>query len=497
MISAVDAREGTRVPPPAGAAHPLVASAAGRRPSPRAIARARRSLVDALGAAQVIDDPERLLPYGADASLLGSTPPDLVVRARSTADVVETFRVAALDDLPVTPRGLGSGKCGGAMPVSGGIVLSLDAMTAVREVSRADLLAVAEPGVVTERFMDVVEAEGLFYPPDPNSLAISTLGGNVATNAGGPRALKYGVTRGYVLGLEVVLPTGEVMRVGRRTQKGVTGYDLVGLFVGSEGTLGVITEITTRLIARPAAVETALVTFADAEAATRAVAEVFLAGLVPRTLELLDRHALDALRAKTPGRFPEHAGAILILETDGPDPDRAMADLSRAADVCTAHGATDVVVALDAAQRARIWEPRRTLSWTLTATAERKISEDIVVPRSQIPAYLARTSARADAAKIRVATYGHAGDGNLHVNVLFAEAERARAEALVAELMADAVALGGTISGEHGIGLSKRPFLSLEQSPEVIELQRRMKALFDPRGILNPGKIFPARGPRE
>lgn len=465
--------------------------------SPAAVARARRALEAALGEGKVLADPDVLARYGEDYSYSGCFPPDLVVRAETTADVQAVFAAATAEQVPVTPRGLGSGKSGGALPIHGGIVLSLERMKRVVEIDRANQTATAQAGILTADYMAAVEAEDLFYPPDPNSLHLSSLGGNVACNAGGPRALKYGVTRDYVLALEVVLPTGELITVGRRTRKGVTGYDLVGMMVGSEGTLGVITEITTRLIAKPRAVETALVAFGDVDQATRALVAVFAAGVTPRTLELLDRHALAAVRAKTPGRFPEDAGALWILETDAPTSEQAMAELERAATVCLEHGALDVRVAADEAQRQRIWEPRRVLSMTLAETAPKKMSEDIVVPRSAVPDMLRRVEAISSRTGVRVATYGHAGDGNLHVNVLYDEASAAQAEQAVIAVMEAAVGLGGTISGEHGIGLTKRAFLTLEQAAPVIELQQRLKRAFDPHGILNPGKIFPSRGVHE
>lgn len=463
----------------------------------RSVVAVRRRLESELGTEKVLADPDLLPRYGEDASFSGVFTPDLVVRAASAEDVQAVFAAATEHRVPVTPRGLGSGKSGGALPIHGGIVLSLERMSRLKELSRDDMLAVAEPGIVTADFMAAAEAEGLFYPPDPNSLKICSLGGNVACNAGGPRALKYGVTRNYVLALEVVLPTGQKLRLGRRTIKGVTGYDLVGLIVGSEGTLGVITEITARLVPQPRAVQTALVTFADAQRATRAITQIFAAGLVPRTLEFLDRRALDAIRAKTPGRFPENAGALLILETDAGTEDRAMEDLERAASVCLDGGALDVLLAQDEAQREKIWEPRRYLSVTLAETAPRKMSEDIVVPRSQIPAMLAEVERISSEQRIRLATYGHAGDGNLHVNVLYDDASKDRADRAVIAVMTAAIGLGGTISGEHGVGLTKRELIALEQPEPLIALQKQIKAVFDPAGILNPGKIFPSRGVRE
>lgn len=467
------------------------------RPPSASIDACKRMLAAALGPSKLIDDPDLFGPYGQDWSFSTPSLPDLVVRAEGVADVQAVFRAATTHGVPVTPRGLGTGKSGGSVPVRGGIVLSMERMTRMKDVSRTDMIAVAEPGIITETFMQNVEAEGLFYPPDPNSLKICSLGGNVACNAGGPRALKYGVTKNYVLAVEVVIPTGEVLRFGKGTLKHVTGYDLTSLMVGSEGTLGVITEITTRLIPNPAAVTTALVSFPDLGRASSAITAIFAAGVLPRTLEFLDDYALRALREKTPGRFPENAGALLILETDGTSVDRSMEDLERAALVCTEHGAIDVLVAQDAAQREKMWEPRRMLSVTLSETAPRKISEDIVVPRSKIPTMLDGAKRIGEKHKLGLATYGHAGDGNLHVNILFDEGAQERADRAVHEIMSLTVSLGGTISGEHGVGLTKREFLSLEHSEPLIALQKNVKKVFDPAGILNPGKIFPSRGVRE
>ncbi|MCK6551541.1 FAD-binding protein [Myxococcota bacterium] len=467
------------------------------RPSASAMTAARQRLEAELGTSKVLSDPDLLEPYSRDWSHDGAFMPDLVVKAESTRDVQRVFAVASEHRIPVTPRGLGSGKSGGALPIAGGIVLSMERMKAVKEISRHDMLTTVEPGMITADLMKTVEAEGLFYPPDPNSLEMCSIGGNVACNAGGPRALKYGVTRNYLLGVEVVIPTGEVLKLGHRTIKGVTGYDLAGLICGSEGTLGVITEITLRVVPQPRAVETALVSFPGLDQASVALTEVLSAGIVPRTLELLDHHALEAVRAKTPGRFPEDAGAVIILETDGPSKERAFEELERAATVCLEQGALDVLVAQSEKERALIWEPRRVLSVTLSETSPMKMSEDIVVPRSLIPEMIRRVTKISERHRVRTATYGHAGDGNLHVNVLFDESSADRAQKVVEEVMAATVALGGTISGEHGIGTCKREFIALEQSAPLIALQKALKAQLDPLGILNPGKIFPFGGVRE
>ncbi|MEQ8978527.1 MAG: FAD-linked oxidase C-terminal domain-containing protein [Deltaproteobacteria bacterium] len=464
------------------------------RPEAVNVTRARRALEDQLSTEQVIADPDLLERYGEDWSGGGVHLPDFVVKAKTAADVQAVLAAATEHGVPVTPRGLGTGKSGGALPIYGGIVLSTELMVGVEDVRRDDMLCVAQPGTITADLMKAVEDEGLFYPPDPNSLNICSIGGNVACNAGGPRALKYGVTRHYVLGAEVVLPTGELNEVGKRTIKHVTGYDLAGLIVGSEGTLGVITRVILRVIPNPPYVQTALVSFPKLSQASVALTKVLASGIVPRTLELLDHHALNAVREKTPGRFPEDAGALIILETDGTTEARAFEDLERAGEVCLNEGALDVLVAQDAQQRERIWEPRRVLSVTLSETAEKKISEDIVVPRSLIPEMLDRVQRIGDTHGVRCATYGHAGDGNLHVNVLFDRDAEDRAQTAVLEVMKATVALGGTISGEHGIGLLKRDFMPLEQSQSMLSVQRAIKRTLDPKNILNPGKILPLNG---
>ena len=464
------------------------------RPSSGALNQLRKDLEAQLPGPQVITDPDVLERYAEDWSKAGTFLPDLVVIPRRTEEVQAVLQSANRYGVPVTPRGLGTGKSGGALPICGGVVLSLEDMKGIREVSRDDMCVVAGSGTVTKDLMDAAEAEGLFYPPDPNSYAICSIGGNVACNAGGPRALKYGVTKNYVLELEIVLPTGEIMRVGKRTIKHVTGYDLAALLVGSEGTLGVITECTMRLVPLPSAVCTALVTFPDAHRAAEALTGVLGGGIVPRTLELLDHEALRVVRAKTPGRFPENAGAMIILETDGPDEDRAFSDLSKAAEVCLGRGALDVQVAQNSAQRERIWEPRRVLSVTLSESAAKKISEDVSVPRSRLPDLIDQVHRVGRKREVRVAAYGHAGDGNLHVNILFDEDSTDRAHRAVEDVLRTAIELGGTISGEHGIGYAKRRFLPWEHEPDKVAVQRALKQSLDPQNILNPGKIWPPEG---
>jgi len=443
---------------------------------------------------RLILDPERLEPYGRDESELGCRPPQGAVLVVSAEEVRRVFAIASRHRVPVVPVAARTGKSGGILALQGGIAVSLERMNRILEIRPEDLTARVEPGVVTGVFQAEVERHGLFYPPDPNSLDTCTLGGNVAENAGGPRALKYGVTREYVLGLTAVLPTGEILKMGRRTIKGVAGYDLTALFVGSEGTLGIVTEVTLKLLPRPRFVSTALVVFADVASAARAVARVLAQGVVPRVLELLDDVSLKAAARTSPYRFPPDAGAALLVETDGNDEEQVFAEIARVAELVQGEARGEVLVAQNESQRRDIWETRKFLSTNLKALHPRKLSEDIAVPRSRIPEMVALTREIARRHGLEVATYGHAGDGNLHANVLFdAEEERPRVEQAVAEILRAAVDLGGTITGEHGVGLAKRDFLEYELGPDLVAVQRRLKSMFDPLGILNPGKIFPER----
>jgi len=436
-------------------------------------------------------DPERREAYGRDESDLGPRPPDAVVLAERAEDVQAVFAIATRHRAPVIPVGARSGKSGGIMALEGGIAVSLERMNRILEIAPGDGLCRVEPGVVTGQLQAEVERRGLFYPPDPNSLDLCSIGGNVAENAGGPRALKYGVTRDYVLGLTAVVPTGEVLRVGKRSIKGVAGYDLTGLFVGSEGTLGVVTEVTLELLPLPRHVATGLVAFATVAGAARAVTRLLTSGVLPRCLELFDDVSLEAAARTSPYRFPPGAGAALLVEVDGNDEDGVLAELARAAAALAADAQGEMVMARDEAQRRSLWETRRLLSVNLKTVHPRKLSEDVAVPRSRIPELVAQAKEIGRRHGLTVATYGHAGDGNLHVNILFdREDERGRAEAAAADVLRASVDLGGTITGEHGVGYTKREFLEYEQGPEVVALQRRLKAVFDPLGILNPGKIF-------
>ncbi len=457
------------------------------------LAAVQAELMAALKPGQVTADPDQRKVYGHDESDMGDFAPELVVFAESTADVQRVFRTAFAQGVAVTPVAARSGKSGGSLALHGGISLSLERMNRILALSPEDLTIVAQPGVITGDLMKAADAAGLFYPPDPNSWEMCSIGGNVAENAGGPRALKYGVTRDYVLGMEWVLPTGEPLRVGKRTIKGVAGYDLCGLFVGSEGTLGVATEVTLQLIPRPRRVMTALVIFEDVLKAARAVSAVLASGVLPRCLELLDDVSIKAIGARFP--FPSNAGAAVIVEVDGHHEDGLLAELAQVSEIATAHGALETLMAQDDAQREKLWAARRVVSTSLRAMKPFKISEDIAVPRSKIPEAIARFKALGVRLGLTVATYGHAGDGNLHANILYdGPHDRPKVDEALAEMMRVTVALGGTITGEHGVGYAKRAFLALEQSPALIDFQQRLKAFIDPLGLLNPGKIFEPKG---
>ncbi|RKH41207.1 FAD-binding oxidoreductase [Corallococcus sicarius] len=463
------------------------------RVAPERVAKALEALKDVLKEGQVKRDEASLDAYARDESDSGVYPPDVVLLPEDTAQVSAIFKACQAHGVPFTPCGARSGKSGGSLPLRGGVAVSLERMNRIRAISSEDLTAVVEPGVVTGDLMKAVEAQGLFYPPDPNSWEVCTLGGNVAENAGGPRALKYGVTRDYVIGLEWVMPDGEVLRVGRRTIKGVAGYDLVGLFVGSEGTLGVATEITVQLIPLPRQVMTALVVFPSVLHAARGVSAVLAAGILPRCLELIDEVAVQAIVHRGSFQFPTGTGAALIAEVDGNTPEGVFAELKQLGDLCEAQGATQTLVAQDASQRDRLWAARRVISPALRALKAAKISEDIVVPRSKIPDIIEQLKRMGADLGLTVATYGHAGDGNLHANILYdGPSQRPLVEEALRRMLELTVALGGTITGEHGVGHAKREYLALEQAPALLDLQRRLKAFFDPSGLLNPEKIFPA-----
>ena len=457
------------------------------------IAAALLEIERSTGSDAVLTDREVLETYARDESEAEPVLPDAVVRARSSRDVVAVMKAASAHGIPVTPRAGGTGRTGGAVPVAGGIVLAFEQCKAIKGIDRADLVTVVEPGVITGQLHEAVEDEGLFYPPDPNSLSTCAIGGNVAENAGGPRTLRYGPTRDYVLGMEVVTAGGELLQLGKRTVKGVTGYDLTSLMVGSEGTLGIVPEVTLKLSPKPQAVVTLLTLLPDLPTAGAAVGAVLGEGLLPRCLELLDEHTLAIVRPDAGLPLDEAARALLLIELDG-DEQTLERQLEQCGNALVEAGALDVLVARHGGERERLWAARRELSRSLRRVANNKLAEDVVVPRSRVPDLIDRCGAISEQHGIPMPSYGHAGDGNIHVNFLWDDdSQRPAVDAAVEALFRTTVELGGTLSGEHGIGILKAPYLGLEQSPGLIALQERVKALFDPQSILNPGKIFPAQ----
>jgi glycolate oxidase len=446
----------------------------------------------ALGADHVLTAPDDVAPYSSDARATLHQTPAAVVFPGDVAQVATVLRVARAHRAPVVPRGAGTSLCGSVVPMPGAIVLSLQRLDRILELDAPNLTLLVEPGVITERLDAAAAAHGLFYPPDPGSIAICTIGGNVAHNAGGLRGLKYGVTRDYVLGLEVVLPDGAVAWLGSKCLKDAAGYSLHELFIGSEGTLGVITKILLKLLPRPAAKATVLATFPDLEHAAATVAAIVAARLVPCTLEFLDQKTLRCVEAYAPSGLPAHAGALLFMETDG-HPVVVEEEAARLAEFARAHGALDVRRATDPAEAARLAAARRLALPALSAQRPTTILEDVTVPRSELPAMVRFIEKTARAHQVECATFGHAGDGNLHPTFLTDArdpAEMRRVEAALRDIMAETLRRGGTITGEHGVGLTKKPYLALQRDPASYALLKTIKRALDPDNLLNPGKIF-------
>ncbi|MBM4050301.1 MAG: FAD-binding protein [Planctomycetes bacterium] len=417
--------------------------------------------------------------------------PDVVTRPTTTEQVAAIVRLANEQSVPVLARGAGTSLSGGAVPVRGGIVLDFTRMNRVLEVDPPNLLAVVEPGVVTADFQTMVERQGLFFPPDPASAEFSTIGGNVAECAGGLRGLKYGVTRDYVMGLEVVLASGEVIHTGSRTLKSVTGYDLTKFFVGSEGTLGIFTKITLRLIPLPPKVRTLAAFFDSYDKASDTALAIVSKGILPRGLEFMDEVTIECVRNYGQGAgLPANAKALLMVDLDGTE-ESTLTELEAVRQVCASGGAFETVTAGNDAEQARLWNTRKAVSPALFKVAPIKFNEDVCVPRTQVTALLRVAAGLQTGHTVRVACFGHIGDGNIHVNFMFHESQRAEAESMVEQLLREVVKLGGTLSGEHGIGSAKARFLGLEVPPREMQLMKDLKRLLDPRGILNPGKIFP------
>ena len=453
--------------------------------------RIRKALVAIVGKEQVASEPADLLCYSYDATQQ-SFLPEVVVHPATAAEIAAIVKLANAELIPVFPRGAGSGFSGGSLPTKGGIVLTTERMDRILQIDEENLIAVAEPGVVTEQFQIAVEKVGLFYPPDPASLKFSTLGGNVAECAGGPRCVKYGVTKDYILGLEVITPTGDIITTGGPTMKGVVGYDLTKLLCGSEGTLGIISKIVIKLLPLPEAKKTMLVMFDSIDGAAQAVSAIIRHKIIPTTLEFMDGRTIDCVRQATGLEVPLAARALLIIEVDG-DRDLLDKQAEKIAEIIRPLGVVETRIATTPAESEALWQIRRSVSASLRKVNPDKFNEDICVPRSKLPEMIRKIDAIAEKFAIPIVNFGHAGDGNIHVNIMIDKkvpGELEKAHAAIEEVFKGALELGGTMSGEHGVGIAKAPYIPLEITPEAAFYMKTLKKALDPNNILNPGKIF-------
>jgi glycolate oxidase len=438
----------------------------------------------------VFSDAETLAAHSGDA-WFASTLPQAVVFPRHAEDVATVLMFANKKKIPVTARGAGRGYVGGCVPKKHGIVVSFAKMNRILEINPVDGVGVVQPGVITGEFQAEVRRHGLLYPPDPASLKECSLGGNVATNAGGPRCLKYGVTRNYVLGLQVALADGTLVRVGGRVVKNKSGFDLVGIFVGAEGLLGLVTEITLRLIPAPPARAALSASFADASVAAACVQHLFREGFLPSALELADRFTLEAARRHLGATHLPRGNAHLLIEIDG-QPSSVRSEARTLAQLLRSGGALDITTATTVVACERLWDLRRQFSASLKATGLTKLNEDICVPRSRLVDLFAFTAKLQRKFRVEVASFGHAGDGNIHVNIMIDLTQpgvKKRADLALDALFRQVIAWGGAITGEHGIGLAKLPWWPQAASPELRRLHARIKQALDPKHILNPGKF--------
>ena len=449
-------------------------------------------LRDIVGAENVLTSREDLIPYAFDGTAAMKEMPGSVVFAVSTEQISAVLKLANDTETPVVTRGSGTGLSGGSVPAADCIVLCTVKMGAILEVDAANLTMTVEPGVTTIQIAEAAEKAGLFYPPDPGSMKISTIGGNVAENSGGLRGLKYGVTRNYVMGMEVVLPDGEVMRLGNKCVKDVAGFSLKDVMVGSEGTLGVITKVLLRLIPKPAAKKTMVATFDAMDAAAQTVSDIIAAQIIPCTLEFLDRTTIHCVEDFAKVGLPLDCEALLLMETDG-HPAAVAEEAAKMEELAKANGAMEVRVARDAAEAAQLATARRSAFSALARLAPTTILEDATVPRSELAHMIRFVAEVAKKHELKIGTFGHMGDGNLHPTFLTDErneAEIHRVHEAFKEIFDEAIRLGGTITGEHGIGLAKKEFLPKFAGAAQMRVMRELRKALDPKGILNPGKMF-------
>jgi glycolate oxidase len=445
-----------------------------------------------VGEKDVLTAKEDLIPYSFDGTAALQAMPSCIVFAKTSAEVAAILKLANETKTPVVTRGSGTGLSGGSLPTPNCIVLCLVKMDKILEVDRANLTMLVEPGVTTVTIADAAAAADLFYPPDPGSMKISTIGGNVAENSGGLRGLKYGVTRNYVMGLEVVLPNGEVASIGNKCVKDVAGYSLKDLFIGSEGTLGVITKVLLRLIPKPAAKKTMVATFGQMDQAAEAVSAIIAAQVIPCTLEFLDRTTIHCVEDYAKVGLPLNCEALLLMESDG-HPAVVADEAAQMQRICQEKGALEVRAAKDDAEATRLATARRSAFSALARVAPTTILEDATVPRSELARMIRFVEGVAKKYKLRIGTFGHMGDGNLHPTFLTDERnkdEMHRVEEAFKEIFDEAIRLGGTITGEHGVGLAKKSFLPKFAGDAQMRVMRELRRALDPNGILNPGKMF-------
>jgi glycolate oxidase len=448
---------------------------------------------DIVGSENLTNRIEDLHCYSYDGTARPHLP-GLVVFPQSAAQISEIMKLASTHRIPVVPRGAGTGMTGGIVPVEGGIVMALTKLDAIVEIDTDNQIGIVEPGVITGEFQTAVRKKGLFYPVDPASLKYCSMGGNAAECAGGPSAVKYGVTKDYIIGLEVVLADGDIITTGARTEKSVTGYDLTRLFVGSEGTLGIITKLIVRLLPVPPCKQTFLLTSTSLRRTTEMVSEILNHNIKPCTLEYMDRTAIDAVSSFMENPPPKTVQALLIVEIDG-EKTNVEQQAAKFISLVSERNEFTLREATTQDEVEQIWQARRAISPSVLKLRPNKIGEDVAVPRSRIPELVEFTEALSKELGLMILTFGHAGDGNIHVNIMLDRsnaAEVKKAEEAKERLFRQAISLGGTLSGEHGIGLSKKAYMRFELNDETLELMKKIKNMFDPNHILNPGKIFPA-----
>ena len=445
-----------------------------------------------LGEENVFSDEADRLTYSYDAAPLSQVIPSVVLRPTSSDALGKAVGLCAENRLPITVRGAGTNLSGGTIPVEKGAVIVTNGLNKILELNQEDLYAVVQPGVVTAKLAAAAEAAGLFYPPDPGSMAVSTLGGNVAENAGGLRGLKYGVTRDYVMGMTIFDAEGGLVKTGSRTVKCATGYNLNGLLVGSEGTLGVFNEIILKLIPPPAARKAMVAIYQSVQKASETVAAIIAAKIVPATLEIMDNFTIRAVESYSKAGLPLDAGALLLVEVDG-HPAQVEEEAEKVESICRKLGADSVNVAKDDAERDKLWAARRSALSALAKLSPTVVLEDATVPRSKVPSMVSAIKEVSRKFDLQIGTFGHAGDGNLHPTILTDKRDKKewqRVEAAIDYIFDKALALGGTLSGEHGTGIAKSHYLVKETTQATIAYSRKIKAALDTNNILNPGKII-------